>query len=174
MATRRPFMGAGQPGINQTSNIAGTEQGAQPMPPPVAGMGPRPSMMMGGNGQPQNPAHGPMGASPMSQDGGMPPAMTPPPALPPVDPFAGGPTSPMNIQSMLSPQQQPPGQQPQQSAGPSLMPWGQQGGMYGSSQQPQQPPTNGVGPETDASQPVDIGGDQPQVMIRLLRAMGQI
>src|SRR5262245_30795153 len=152
MATRRAFQPQGQPGINGPSNLAGTETGMShgPMMPTTPGVGPRPALMMGGNGQPQNPMHGPIGASPMGQGGGMQGQM--PPAMqqrPIVDPFAGGPTSPMNIDSMLSPRMPPPGQQPPQGPmpqGPALMPWGQEAGQYGQAAQGQTDPYGKGGP----------------------------
>lgn len=168
-----------------------TDDGAGAMPPhmPMPGaMPPRPGM----TGAPANNGM-PGGGQPQDGMSGLP--MPPPP----IQPEAGGPTSPMNIGSMLTPQQSmgmPGGGQPQSPRTP-LPPWGEPAGMpqpggFGVPDGTDGMPGGGSGGgnphgDVNAGPPGSQGnaymaqGDSPShagspsmVMIRMLKAMGQL
>lgn len=122
---------------------------------------------------PQSGASG-MPAGPGGPGAGDPSSMMPPPP-PPIQPNAGGPTSPMNISDMLTPQQQP----PDYGAKTPLPAWGDSSGTPGT------PGGTGAAPAPgmpgDPSQDMGGGtaaqihaGSPSLVMLRMLRALGQL
>lgn len=174
MAMRKPFM---PPNANPMA-AAGAEgvpgMGQPPMPPQAGRAGMQPPMPMAGNNTPG----GPQGPQMMGVNAGMP------------DLHAGGPTSPMNISSMLQARigdrSAPPaaGMQPQSQSGQpgmAMMPWGDEGATG----TPKRVPfNNGMGGEEvpgemegDADPDDPTGGAQgghAAMMMKLLRTMGRI
>jgi len=149
----------------------------------------------------------PMGSMAPSPTGGtMPGQGMPQPPMPmpmPSQPSAGGPTSPMNIQSMLSPRQQP-GQSPagpgmgggagggSGPGGPTRVPpvplpqWGDSAGTPGTMPGMQPGASADLGPVGPGTGPASgiqgLGGEgagqadphSPLVFLKLLKALGQV
>lgn len=141
----------------------------------------------GGPMQPRPPMTGaPAGnANPQAQNGS---PMQPPAVPPPIEPTAGGPTSPFNIQSMLQTNR---GNAGGMSAGPMgpqqptrrapLTPWGDSQGKpagtmsntgddLGHPADQNGPGMNAMQQGTDATDP----SKSPLVMLRLMKALGKI
>ena len=127
------------------------------MPAMAGRMNARPAMLMGGNGRPEQPQGALM--QPQTE-----------PVLPP-QPHAGGPTSPLNIGSMLQPNEQPP-----QPAPKPLQPWGE-----GASRDGADPAAAGGVPGDGAGDPagagtgaMGAGGNTPMIMLKLMQMLGHL
>jgi len=165
MANRVPFMMPSQAGTSSPAVAAGS--------PPISAM--IPGQSVGGRTPPRPPM--PMGGSPNRQ-GGVPGAPQVEPRLP-IQPYAGGPTSPMNISPMLQTGQQgqgqpsPPPLPPAQPSPTSLPAWGDQGTPPGGGM-PQAPgapaaPVTGLPPGGAGGAPFG-----PSRMLQLMKSMGRI
>lgn len=169
--------------VAPTSVAAGDAQGMQTAPPQPGRVGAQPPMPMAGN---QSEGHeGPVAQMPGGGALPLPLGGTPP--------NAGGPTSPLNIQSMLSPQQPAPGPGGASAPPPvgTMPPWADQGtppsapkrvpvdfgiGMGPTGPDTEMPmaggpmmPGNGVVPGAPHSNTMN-----PSIMARLLAQMGKV
>lgn len=177
MPQRRAF-------VAPTAVAAGDAMGGgQPMPPQPGRVGAQPPMPMAGN---QSEGH----EGPVAQPGAVP--------LPlggaPTPPNAGGPTSPLNIQSMLSPQQPTSSGAPAPGTPPptgTMPPWADAGTQPSA---PKRVPVDfgmGMGPSGPDSEMPMAGGPMmpgngvvpgqphsntmnPSIMARLLAQMGKV
>lgn len=168
MAQRRPFpMGAGAPGAGASPLAAMSGQGPT-MPKPGMTMAPA------GNANPDS-----KGGTPMM------PSTVPPP----IDPTAGGPTAPGNIQQMLATNMGDAGGQQPPTSGPArraLPPWGTTppkagagaDAMTGDNSDVEDVFGHASGGATDLAglnaKAGKLGDLPPMVMLRLLKATGHL
>jgi len=152
-------MGASQEGPSQ-----GTTAGALQMPP-------RPGMPMspsGGGGGGKSGAASPGSVPLVGPQPTMAPGMAMPSPSQPGQMLGGGPSSPFNIESLLKTQTPPPQVKPMKPYGDSQ---GSPSPDNGESPDGAQPSVGGDASGLDMG---SAGGLSPMVMLRLLKAIGQI
>lgn len=174
MAVRRPFNPSGQ-----SAPLVGSGGAQQPRPPMT--MAP----------SPQGAAPAPGAGGPAVAPGSGAPQPAPAPLPPPIQPGAGGPTSPLNIRQMLDAKMTPASGGLSAPGGPAPMtplpPWGDStgSGARASTGSALRLGYAGGDASPDASLAADAmqpesstddtkGGMSPLVMLRLLKQMGHV